>query len=240
MSTEFFTRAELAIRYDAIAPRWHRTLLCMGYLRSYRHLFASLTASSTLPPGGCAIDCGIGTAGFSIALLQATAGPWHINGFDISTAMLHEAEMNLDKMRRSIAGHAKLTGVHLQLADVCALPHQDASADVVICAHMLEHLPDPVAGLREMWRVLNPDAVLVLLATRQGLWGRCLRHRWRVNCADMSLLCAWLTAAGFAGVRTIPVRGSFNPCAWSSLAIVGVKRHRQGSPNSCTFVSRRP
>ena len=226
MSTESFTRAELAGRYDAIAPRWHRTLLCMGYLRAYRHLFASLAASGVLPPGGCAIDCGIGTAGFTVALLQATTGPWHINGFDISTAMLREAKINLDRVRRLSAGHGRLAGFHLQLADVCALPHPDASADVVICAHMLEHLPDPVAGLREMWRVLSPDAALVLLVTRQGLWGRGLRHKWRVRCATESLLCAWLSAAGFAGARTIPVRNPIYPCAWSSLAVIGQKRTR--------------
>lgn len=45
-----------------------------------------------------------------------------------------------------------------------ALP--DASADVVILLHVIEHVPDPVATMREIWRVLKPGGHMVLETPR--------------------------------------------------------------------------
>ena len=47
-------------------------------------------------------------------------------------------------------------------ADVVALPFRDGSFDVVVAAFVVNHLPDPVAGLSELRRVTRPGgAVLV-------------------------------------------------------------------------------
>jgi 2-polyprenyl-3-methyl-5-hydroxy-6-metoxy-1,4-benzoquinol methylase len=48
--------------------------------------------------------------------------------------------------------------------DAAALP--DESADVVLMLHVIEHLPDPVATLREINRVLKPGGHLVLETPR--------------------------------------------------------------------------
>jgi len=45
----------------------------------------------------------------------------------------------------------------LYQSDVNTLPFADENFDAVINAHMLEHLPNPAQGLREMVRVLRPD-----------------------------------------------------------------------------------
>lgn len=47
-------------------------------------------------------------------------------------------------------------------ASVDALPCVDDSVDVVVCFQVLEHLPDPLAFLREVRRLLAPDGVLML------------------------------------------------------------------------------
>lgn len=39
---------------------------------------------------------------------------------------------------------------------------EDASVDVVLCHHTLEHLLNPVDALREMWRLLKPKGRLLL------------------------------------------------------------------------------
>jgi SAM-dependent methyltransferase len=47
-------------------------------------------------------------------------------------------------------------------ASVDALPFADSSVDVVVCFQVLEHLPDPLAFLREVRRLLSPGGVLML------------------------------------------------------------------------------
>ncbi|WP_372734344.1 class I SAM-dependent methyltransferase [Nocardioides sp.] len=55
------------------------------------------------------------------------------------------------------------------LGDLTRLPHPDNAADLVICYHVLEHVPDDLAAMREIARVLSPDGVgLVQVPYRPG------------------------------------------------------------------------
>ncbi len=52
-----------------------------------------------------------------------------------------------------------------------ALPFRNALFDRILMAHAIEESPDPVAMLREVWRVLAPSGrVIVVVAARNGLW----------------------------------------------------------------------
>jgi SAM-dependent methyltransferase len=42
-------------------------------------------------------------------------------------------------------------------ADICRLPFADASFDVVLCNHVLEHVADDATAMGELCRVLKPD-----------------------------------------------------------------------------------
>ena len=50
------------------------------------------------------------------------------------------------------------------VCDIAAIPEPDASFDAVLCAEVLEHLPDPVKALDEFSRLLKPGGTLILTA----------------------------------------------------------------------------
>lgn len=41
-------------------------------------------------------------------------------------------------------------------ADICNLPFDDNSYDVILCNHVLEHIPDDTKAMQELFRVLKP------------------------------------------------------------------------------------
>jgi SAM-dependent methyltransferase len=52
--------------------------------------------------------------------------------------------------------------------DVTALPFADGSFDLIVCSHVLEHVPDDDAALGELHRVLAADGQLLLLVPIVG------------------------------------------------------------------------
>ena len=55
------------------------------------------------------------------------------------------------------------------LGSVTELPFQAGSVDLLVCYHVLEHVPDDLAGMREIARVLSDDGVaLVQVPWRPG------------------------------------------------------------------------
>lgn len=50
------------------------------------------------------------------------------------------------------------------VSDITNIPVDDNSFDNVLCSEVLEHVPDPVATLKELVRVLKPQGKLILTA----------------------------------------------------------------------------
>ena len=44
-------------------------------------------------------------------------------------------------------------------ADICNLPFNDNSYDVILCNHVLEHIPDDTKAMQELYRVLKPGGM---------------------------------------------------------------------------------
>ena len=44
-------------------------------------------------------------------------------------------------------------------ADICNLPFDDNSYDIILCNHVLEHIPDDTKAMQELYRVLKPEGM---------------------------------------------------------------------------------
>ena len=89
------------------------------------------------------------------------------------------------------SSHYRSDHLHYLVGDAMSLPFPDASFDVVICAHVYEHVPDAAALMREIERVLAVDGVCFFsagnrFAVREPHYDlpflswlpRCLAHRY--------------------------------------------------------------
>lgn len=47
-------------------------------------------------------------------------------------------------------------------ADICNLPFKENEFDVILCNHVLEHIPDDTKAMKELYRVLKPDGMAIL------------------------------------------------------------------------------
>jgi ubiquinone/menaquinone biosynthesis C-methylase UbiE len=78
----------------------------------------------------------------------------HVTGIDLSAGMLDHART---QARQATAE------VTLQVADVERLPFPDDSFDTVVATCVFCSVDDPVAGLREVVRVVKPEGQVLLL-----------------------------------------------------------------------------
>jgi SAM-dependent methyltransferase len=102
------------------------------------------------------------------------------------------------------------------LASLTALPLRDASVDLLVCYHVLEHVPDDCTAMREIARVLSPRGIALLeVPIRTGVateedplaapedrvrrFGQADHVRWYGDDFDDRL-----ATAGLASVRVTP------------------------------------
>lgn len=82
----------------------------------------------------------------------------------------------------------------LHVGDAAALPFAQASLDVVTCLGVLEYVPEPLAALREIARVLHPHGRLIVsLPNRASLFRRASRAE---IAAEETLLAGWRRLRG--------------------------------------------
>jgi 2-polyprenyl-3-methyl-5-hydroxy-6-metoxy-1,4-benzoquinol methylase len=132
-------------------------------------------------PRGRILDLGGGMGRISVPLARTHS----VTLGDIATEMLSRAA--------SAAAAAGVTGEALTLVQVDAtspLPFASASFDVTLAIDLMVHLPDPVAMLRELRRVLAPGGQLLVDTTnRHPQW--MLRYPGHVGRHPQAWIRTW-------------------------------------------------
>jgi len=133
------------------------------------------------------LEVGIGT-GLNLPLYPPTC---RLTGIDLSQEMLDKAVERVQTLTR--------TNVTLKVMDATALDFADNEFDKALATYTISAVPDPVAVLREMRRVVKPGGVLVILnhfRSEGRIAGRledlvaplCTRLGWKSNLALKPLL----------------------------------------------------
>jgi SAM-dependent methyltransferase len=137
---------------------------------------AMLARTGPLAPEAVIVDVGCST-GYVLEDLHRAHPAATLVGVDLVSSGLEKAHENVPSAR-------------LIRADVCRLPIADASVDAVVSANVLEHVPDDVAALREIWRILRPGArgVLVIPAGpgMYDYYDRFLGHERRYGAGELA------------------------------------------------------
>jgi 2-polyprenyl-3-methyl-5-hydroxy-6-metoxy-1,4-benzoquinol methylase len=92
-------------------------------------------------------------------LLEVGSGLGHLVGQLEDTFQTYGMDLNHWAVKKS---KAVVQRTSLQTASAQELPFADASFNLVIIKHIVEHLPDPARAIREIGRVTEPGGTLIL------------------------------------------------------------------------------
>ncbi len=135
--------------FDRIARRYDlvNTVLSGGTDGGWRRRAARAT---NLKAGGSALDVACGSGKLTAELARIAGGHGRVVGLDFSPQMLEVAQRD----------HPEIEFLE---GDALKLPFDDAEFDASTIAFGLRNLSDPIAGLREMLRVVKPGGRSVVL-----------------------------------------------------------------------------
>lgn len=154
-----------------------------------------------LPAKGRLLDVGAATGHF---VKLAREHGWEASGIDVSAAG---------------AAAAKAAGLDVAEATLEEYRAPDGAFSAVTLWDVVEHLPDPMAGLRRCAMLLKPGGLLALVTPDAGsLWARLWGKRWHslvppehIFMFTRAALAKALEAAGFEAVETRKPVKSFAP-----------------------------
>ncbi|MCI0378627.1 MAG: class I SAM-dependent methyltransferase [Gemmataceae bacterium] len=155
-----------------------------GFVTGHETLAGRLIRPAAFDVRGCKriLDAGCGNGRYSKFLLRWADPDAFLTGFDLSERMLKRSRRRLKSPRVS----------HVA-ADITRLPYPDAYFDAVVCGWVLEHLPDPRPGLKELARVMQSGGKLLLLVTEDTLTGSMCSRMWHCrtyNREELKRVCA--------------------------------------------------
>jgi SAM-dependent methyltransferase len=173
---------------------------------------AMLARLGPLPTSPTVLDVGCST-GYLLEDLRARIPSATLIGVDLVAGGLRKA-------------HEHVPDAILLQADACALPLEDASADALVSANLLEHVPDDRKALSEMCRVLRPGARAVVVVPvgpgNYDYYDRFLGHERRYARGE---LAGKARAVGLTVLEDIFLGAPLYPAFW---LVKQLNRRRRG------------
>ena len=186
--TDQSTYSILAARYDRAAPNWWQKLEQMSYPAAFTELVAKLPDERV----NAVLDAGTGCGDLAIAYLDHYPSPKKLDLLDISADMLKAA-------KDRIGDRANPTLLHQALETLPAEKY-----DLILCAHVIEHCPDPLAALRTLRHALRPGGKLLLTVSKPHFCTILLQLIWRHRAFRPPKVERMLSIAGFRTIETYP------------------------------------
>ncbi len=161
MSPYALTPRNIEIRdnFDAIAPKYDLTNRVISFGIDLHWRRVAIRQLRDVPYDGVVLDLACGTCDMALEVLQQRRAA-RVVGADLSRVMLGLARKKL--AGRPVDGRAP-GRVRLVNAPAEALPFRDASFDGVTIAFGIRNVPDFMAGLKEMLRVLRRGGCACIL-----------------------------------------------------------------------------
>lgn len=148
------------------------------------------------------VDLGCST-GYLLSDLQARWPASLTVGVDLVSGGLRKA-------------HAESPVSELVLGDVTKLPFADSTVDAVVSANLYEHVPDDLAGMREIERILKPGGLAAVIVpsgpTIYDYYDRFLHHERRYGRHELAFRAG---TAGLTVIRDAYVGSFIYPPFWA-------------------------
>lgn len=153
--------------FNAIAGSYDRAndVLSFGTHRLWKR---KLVRSLGLHSGAHALDVATGTGDIARLLAETVGKSGQVIGVDFSGTMIEHAKVRFGESHPNIS---------FETGDAMDLRFDDEMFDAATISFGIRNVDDPVAGLREMRRVVRSGGAVGVLETGQpsGLWGSIYR-----------------------------------------------------------------
>jgi SAM-dependent methyltransferase len=148
----YYTHDEPTDISHGVLARLYQALLWATGLTRQRAGLRSMCLADTSP--GRLLEVGCGT-GEQLARLRERG--WEVEGQEVDAKAAERAQA--------------LHGLRVHLGTLTSLALQDAAYDAVAMNHVIEHVRDPVALLKECHRILKPGGIFVAITPNIDSYG---------------------------------------------------------------------
>ncbi|HET9073551.1 MAG TPA: methyltransferase domain-containing protein [Solirubrobacteraceae bacterium] len=138
----------------------------LGYTHGIHRIWRQVLGMLPVPEDSAILDVGTGFALLPFEL--AANADLELAGIDLEPSFVRHSHVLRDRL--AAAGFLRAgSEVDLRLGDACDLPYADGAFDLVFVREVLQFIPDPVAALVEVRRVLRPGGFACVGDTDDGL-----------------------------------------------------------------------